>query len=280
LPLDAKRRVHFHQFMQGVHADMARLKGRADPLREVAAGLASDVRVLCLDEMQVNDITDAMILAGLLEALFALGVTLITTSNSAPSALYRAGLQRDRFLPAIASIERHCRVIELASPIDYRLRRLNKAPVYLTPLSPDTQAALACYFDDITTPAHRHHSPISVNGRDIPTVAWGDGVVWLDFDVLCHIPRSKNDYVELARLFHTLLLANVRCLDDESVNRAHRLMTLIDAVYDRNVKLMATAEAAPEALYQGRDLAFEFQRTASRLIEMQSQDYLARPNLS
>ncbi|MGB5734793.1 MAG: AFG1/ZapE family ATPase, partial [Thiohalocapsa sp.] len=152
--------------------------------------------------------------------------------------------------------------------------------VYLTPLDTAANSALRDYFEDITAPQHRRREPIIVNDRDIPTVAWGDGVVWLDFDVICQIPRSKLDYVELARQFHTLLLSNLRCLDDERSNIAHRLITLIDAVYDCNVKLMVSAEAPPPALYTGRDLAFEFRRTSSRLIEMQSRDYLARPHLA
>jgi cell division protein ZapE len=280
LPFAEKHRVHFHRFMQGVHADLARLKGRPNPLREVAAEIAARCRVLCLDEMQVNDITDAMIMGGLLEGLFERGVTLVTTSNIAPDGLYRSGIQRDRFAPAIALMQRHCAVLELSSATDYRLRRLEQASVYLTPLDNRTDAALAGYFMDITAPEHRRWDAIIVNDRDIPTVGWGDGVVWLDFDVICQIPRSKMDYVELARLFHTLLLSNLRCLNDEQSNIAHRLITLIDAVYDCNVKLMASAEASPPQLYDGRDLAFEFQRTVSRLTEMQSHDYLARPHLA
>jgi len=280
LPFTQKHRVHFHRFMQGVHADLARLKGRPNPLRVVAAETAARCRVLCLDEMQVNDIADAMIMGGLLEALFERGVTLITTSNIAPDLLYRSGIQRDRFTPAIALMQRHCAVLELSSPNDYRLRRLEQASVYLTPLDNRSDKALASYFMDITAPEHRRWDAIVVNDRDIPTVGWGDGVVWLDFDVICQIPRSKLDYVELARLFHTLLLSNLRCVNDEQSNIAHRLITLIDAVYDCNVKLMASAEGPPPHLYSGRDLAFEFQRTVSRLTEMQSHDYLARPHLA
>jgi cell division protein ZapE len=246
----------------------------------VAAGLAREGSVLCLDEMQVNDITDAMLMAGLLTALFARGVTLVTTSNVPPDGLYRAGLQRDRFLPAIALIEQHCRVLELASPIDYRLRQLEQASVYLTPLGRAAETRLARAFADITTAGPKRSSPINVNGRNIPAVAWSEGVVWFDFDVICQIPRSKLDYVEVARLFHTILLSNVRRLSDQQANIAARLITLVDAVYDRASNLILSAEAPPEQLYQGRDLAFEFERTVSRLIEMQSHDYLARPHLA
>ena len=279
LPFPEKRRLHFHRFMQAVHADLERLKGRPDPLRTVAAEWADAARVLCLDEMQVNDITDAMIMAGLLDALFANGVTLVTTSNLPPDGLYRAGLQRDRFLPAIASLTRHCRVLELAGPTDYRLRRLAQAPVYLTPLGCAADTAQARAFADLAGPGHQRTEPLVINGREIPIVAWTEGVVWFDFDLICHIPRSKLDYVEVARGFHTVLLSNVRRLSDEQSNIAARLITLVDAVYDRNTKLILSAEAAPAALYRGRDLAFEFQRTASRLVEMQSRDYLSRVHL-
>ena len=279
LPFQEKTRLHFHRFMQGVHADLERLRGRADPLRTVAAELAGAARVLCLDEMQVNDITDAMIMAGLLQALFAQGVTLVTTSNVPPQGLYRAGLQRDRFLPAIALLERHCQVLELASPTDYRLRRLEQAPVYLTPPGAAADTALARAFADLAGAGRDRAAPLVINDREIPVVAWSDGVVWFDFDVICHIPRSKLDYVEVARAFHTVLLSNVRCLGDEQSNIAARLITLVDAVYDRNTKLILSAEAAPAALYAGRDLDFEFRRTASRLVEMQSHAYLSRAHL-
>ncbi|KAA6184172.1 AFG1 family ATPase [Thiohalocapsa marina] len=280
LPSADRRRVHFHRFMQGVHADLNRLKGQPDPLRIIGAETASRCRVLCLDEMQVNDITDAMIMAGLLKALFDHGVTLVTTSNIPPDGLYRAGLQRDRFLPAIDLMQRHCEVLELASPTDYRLRQLEQASTYLSPLNDAAEQALARQFDALSTPRRRRGEPVTINDRAIPAVAWDDGVVWFDFDVICHIPRSKLDYVEVARCFHTLLLSHVRRLGDEHTNIAHRLISLIDAVYDCNVKLILSAEAPPETLYQGRDLAFEFQRTRSRLIEMQSRQYLARPHLA
>ncbi len=280
LPFPRKQRLHFHRFMQLVHSELNRLKGRPNPLHHLGMSLAQRARVFCLDEMQVNDITDAMIMAGLLDALFANGVTLVTTSNIAPDELYRAGLQRERFLPAIALIQQHCEVLELASPIDYRLRRLEQAAVYHWPLDSTAETRLARYFADVTDPAQQREGPIRINGRDIPVVAWSEGVVWFDFDVICHIPRSKLDYVELAQCFHTVLLSNVRRLDDQRSNIAQRLVTLIDAVYDRNVKLMLSAEAPPRELYRGRDLAFAFQRTASRLTEMQSREYLARAHLA
>ncbi|TVQ84285.1 MAG: AFG1 family ATPase [Chromatiaceae bacterium] len=275
-----KQRLHFHRFMQLIHADLTRLRGQPDPLARIAAEQAARAPVLCLDEMQVNDITDAMLMAGLLAGLFAHGVTLVTTSNLPPHGLYRAGLQRDRFLPAIALLEHHCRVLELASPTDYRLRRLEQAPVYLTPLGVAADTALARVFADSTRAAHRCTDPVLINGRAIPVIAWGDGLVWFDFDVICHIPRSKLDYVELARGFHTVVISNLRRLGDEQANLAARLITLVDALYDCNCKLIASAEAPPPDLYRGRDLRFEFQRTVSRLIEMQSHAYLTRAHLA
>lgn len=275
-----KQRLHFHRFMQSIHADLTRLRGQPDPLARIAAEQAARAPVLCLDEMQVNDITDAMLMAGLLAGLFDHGVTLVTTSNLPPQGLYRAGLQRDRFLPAIALLEQHCRVLELASPTDYRLRRLQQAAVYLTPPGATADTALARVFADSTRAAYRCTEPVVINGRAIPVIAWGDGVVWFDFDVICQIPRSKLDYVELARAFHTLVVSNLRRLGDEQANLAARLITLVDALYDCNCKLVASAEAPPPQLYQGRELAFEFQRTVSRLIEMQSHAYLARAHLA
>jgi cell division protein ZapE len=279
LPVKAKRRVHFHRFMQELHAELRRVAGQRNPLTPIGAKLAAEARVLCLDEMQVNDIADAMLMAGLLETLFRHGVTLVTTSNVPPDGLYRAGLQRQRFLPAIALLERHCRVLELDSPTDYRLRQLAQASVYRMPAGAAADADLARAFAALTTGSAGSRAPIVVNDRPIPVVARDAGVVWLDFDVLCNIPRSKNDYVELARCFHTVLLANLRPLDDEQSDRVHRLVTLIDALYDRSCKLICSADAAPDALYRGRDMAFTFERTKSRLVEMQTEQYLARPHL-
>jgi cell division protein ZapE len=241
--------------------------------------LAARTRVLCLDEMQVNDITDAMLMAGLLDTLFRHKVTLVTTSNIAPDDLYRGGLQRQRFLPAIDLLQRHCQVLELDSPVDYRLRQLAQASVYLVPINADADAAMARDFAALTAGVDVRRDPILVNDRSIPTNGWHAGVVWLDFDVLCNIPRSKNDYVELARCFHTVLLSNLRRLDDEQSDRVHRLVTLVDALYDRCCKFVCTADTIPAELYRGRDMAFAFERTKSRLAEMQTLDYLARPHL-
>ena len=279
LPLSAKRRVHFHRFMQEVHGALRQLAGRRDPLTQVGADLAAQVSVLCLDEMQVNDIADAMLMAGLLETLFRHGVTLVTTSNVPPDGLYRGGLQRQRFLPAIALLQNHCQVLELAGEVDYRLRELAQASVYQTPSGPAADAALRQRFAALTGGTGLRNEPVLINDRPIPCVARDDGVVWLDFHVICNIPRSKNDYQELARAFHTVLLANLHLLDDAHSDRVHRLVTLIDALYDRCCKLVCSADAAPAELYRGRDMAFDFRRTVSRMVEMQTEQYLARAHL-
>lgn len=280
LPFEQKQRLHFHWFMQQVHAALHQLRGRPDPLKRVAEDWSQRARVICLDEMQVNDITDAMLMAGLLDALFARGVTLVTTSNTPPDGLYRAGLQRDRFLPAIGLLQQHCQVIELASAADYRLRQLEQAEVYHCPLDDAADLALARTFEAFSGLSKASASPLCINGREIPTRRWCDGVVWFDFDVVCHIPRSKLDYVEVARDFQTVLISNLRALDDGRANIAQRLITLVDACYDRNVNLIASAEVPPAELYRDRNLAFAFERCKSRLIEMQSHAYLERPHLA
>jgi cell division protein ZapE len=275
LPLAAKRRVHFHRFMGEVHARLAALGERADPLAEVANAYAAQFRVLCLDEFFVSDIGDAMILGRLLDRLFAHGVVLVTTSNTEPKQLYRDGLQRASFLPAIALIERHCVVHHMVSPTDYRLRALTQAPVYHHPLGPATEAALRDVFERLTIDAPVDDEPLSINDRVIPTLARTDGVAWFDFAALCEGPRSVADYIEIARDFHTVLLSGVPQLDALRENAARRFVNLVDEFYDRNINLIIAADAPLTALYRGERLRAEFERTESRLIEMQSEAYLA-----
>jgi cell division protein ZapE len=276
VPVSAKRRVHFHRFMGEVHARRTALGERADPLAEVAAAYAAELRVLCLDEFFVSDIGDAMILGRLLDRLFAHGVVLVTTSNTEPRQLYRDGLQRASFLPAIALLERHCVVHHMASPNDYRLRALTQAPVYHAPLGATADAALRDVFDRLTVDAPVDQEPLIINDRVIPTVASADGVVWFDFGALCEGPRSVADYIEIARDFHTVLLSGVPQLDALRENAARRFVNLVDEFYDRNVNLIIAAAAPITALYTGERLRAEFERTESRLIEMQSEAYLAR----
>jgi cell division protein ZapE len=279
LPLLEKRREHFHRLMQEVHARLARHRGRASPLDRVAADLASRARILCVDEFAVSDVADAMILATLLEALFRRGVTLVATSNLAPSELYRGGLQRERFLPAIALIERHCRVIELDGGIDYRLRRLERAALWLGPGTADPGARLAAEFERLADGRGAQDVKVQVAGRPLRARREAEGIVWFEFRELCASPRSVADYIEIARCYGTAFLSNVpvmRATDDDA---ARRFVSLVDEFYDRGVKLVVSADAGqPEGLYQGERLAFDFRRTASRLHEMQGLAYLARPH--
>jgi cell division protein ZapE len=276
LPLAQKRRVHFHRFMGEVHAHIRALGQRSDPLAEIAAGYAAQLRLLCLDEFFVSDIGDAMILARLLEQLFQRGVVLVTTSNTEPANLYRDGLQRARFLPAIALLQRHCMVLHLQSPNDYRLRSLTQAPTYHHPLGADADAALEACYERLTADTVRDGEPLRINDRTIDTVDSSEGVAWFEFAALCEGPRAVADYIEIARDFHTVLLANVPQFDRLREDPALRFVHLVDEFYDRNVNLILSAAAPSAELYRGERHAFAFERTASRLIEMQSEAYLAR----
>jgi cell division protein ZapE len=275
LPIDAKLRLHFHRFMGRVHAELAKLEGHSDPLREVAAQFAEQARVLCLDEFFVTDIGDAMILGGLLQHLFARGVTLVTTSNIEPQLLYRDGLQRAKFLPAIALLERHCEIRELRSPQDYRLRALTEAGIYFTPLGERAERALAACFERIAPGTPRTPAEIEINGRDIAVQRRADGVIWFDFDALCEGPRAVADYIEIAQSFHTVLISSVPQFSPMMEDAARRFVNLVDEFYDRGVNLVLSAATPVTELYDGERLRAEFSRTESRLIEMQSREYLA-----
>jgi cell division protein ZapE len=275
LPTDAKLRVHFHRFMGRVHAKLAKLEGHSDPLREVAAEFADTARVLCLDEFFVTDIGDAMILGGLLQHLFARGVTLVTTSNIEPPLLYRDGLQRAKFLPAIALLEQHCEVRQLQSAQDYRLRALTQAGIYLTPLGERSERALAACFDRVAPGTPRTDAQIEINGRDIAVKRRSDGAIWFDFDALCDGPRAVADYIEIAQSFHTVLISSVPQFSPMTEDAARRFVNLVDEFYDRGVNLVLSAATPITELYDGEQLRAEFSRTESRLIEMQSREYLA-----
>lgn len=273
-----RRRVHFHRFMGEVHARLRALGERSDPLDVVAAELAQQLRVLVLDEFVVNDIGDAMLLARLLDGLFERGVCLVATSNTVPAELYRDGLQRARFLPAIAALERHCRVVEMVSNTDYRLRTLTRARVYHVPLDDAAEAALRDCFDALTADLPAESAALLLHGRRLQPRGRADGVVWFDFATLCEGPRAVADYIELARDFHTVLLSGVPLFDGRNDDPARRFVHLVDEFYDRNVNLVLSAAAPPLALYTGQRVAREFERTVSRLIEMQSEAYLAAPH--
>ena len=280
LPIRAKRRIHFHRFMGEVHARLAELGEISDPLDRVAEEWADDLRLLCLDEFFVTDIGDAMILSRLLHGLFARGVCLLTTSNIAPDGLYRDGLQRARFLPAIELLQQHCEVIHLDSPTDYRLRTLRQAPVYLYPADGDAETALRGHYQRLTADyCHEGGESLQINGRAIPVRDHDEGVAWFDFAALCDGPRAVADYIEIARDLHTVLVSNVPVFEASDDDRFRRFVHLVDELYDRHVNLIASATAAPAALYRGTRLQLESERCSSRLIEMQSRDYLASEHL-
>jgi len=273
LPFERKRRLHYHQFMEQVHADLQRLQGEVDPLKIVARHFSLHADVLCLDEFMVSDITDAMILSGLLQALFERGVVLVTTSNTEPADLYKNGLQRQRFLPAIDLLQAHMQVLLLPMREDYRLRALEKAGVYFTPLEAKAEQALADYFE-----MYAHHEqlqePLIIAGRPIPTRRLATHIVWFDFDTICHPPRSQKDYLAIAEQFKTVIISNVPQIKSDADNQITYFIKLVDVFYDANIELILSAATPPQDIYpQGRKIQ-EFQRTQSRLQEMQTHTYL------
>lgn len=276
LPLDSKLRLHFHRFMQYVHSELTRLQGRVDPLVSVAEKLAGQYSVICLDEFFVKDITDAMLLAGLLDALFERGVVLVTTSNIQPSDLYKDGLQRTRFLPAIDLLEKHTDILNVDGGVDYRLRTLKKAELFHCPLDDSAYSSLQKSFDELAPEPGKPGEVIEILGRKLQSLMCADDIIWFDFQELCGGPRSQNDYIELARIYHAVLISNVPVMGVKTDDWARRFINLIDEFYDRNVKVIMSAEAPIDKLYKGGHLSFEFERTQSRLLEMQSHEYLAR----
>lgn len=275
LPAGIARRVHFHRFMLDVHAGLRALGEVRDPLPRVAAGIASRARVLCLDEFMVTDIGDAMILYGLLRALFDRGVALVATSNTPPRDLYREGLQRERFAPAIALLEDRCEVLELASPHDWRLRALTRAPVYLTPDDAQAEAALARLFGELAQGTVQEHGELRINDRSFRVRRVCAQAAWFDFAVLCDGPYGSADYIELARTYPAILISGLPQFTPFNEDAAQRFVHLVDELYDRRVKLAVTAQAPVVELYDGKRLRGEFARIESRLIEMQSREYLA-----
>jgi len=274
------RREHFHRFMKDVHGRLRSLRDVESPLDHVSQALLREARVLCLDELYVSDIADAMLLSGLFSGLVDRGATLVLTSNSPPAELYRDGLQRSRFLPAIALIERCTEAVNVDAGLDYRLRQLEKAPLYLDALEPFAEEGLALRFEEIAGEPGEPGGALEVEGRAIPVRRRSADVAWFDFDAICAGPRGTTDYVEIARDFHTVFVSGVPVFDAGSDDPARRFIALVDECYDRNVKLVLSAAANPDALYRGERLAFEFDRTRSRLTEMQSHEYLARAHLA
>jgi len=281
LQIEDKTRLHFHRFMQRIHNDLRKLGEVENPIPLVADKWAGKTRLLLLDEIHVNDITDAMLLGSLMTELFKRGTTLVTTSNLHPDDLYKDGLQRARFIPAIEQIKKHTHVLEMIGDTDYRLRLLQREPIYIVSefedgqASKKAQAAMSGHFYRLTGGKNENIKSMSISGRDLPVINRCGDVLWVDFETLCNTPRSTTDYIELATTFQTVLLSNVPVLNEDQNDAARRLVNLIDEFYDRHIKLVVSAQAQPDALYTGKRLKFEFVRAASRLVEMQTRDYLA-----
>lgn len=280
LPFEKKMRIHFHRFMRRVHKELKTLDGQKNPLDVVAERLAGEARVICFDEFFVSDITDAMILGNLMQGLFARGVSLVTTSNIVPNDLYRDGLQRARFLPAIDMLNLHTVVVNVDGGEDYRLRSLEQAELYHCPLDAEADISLKKSFYSLVPDLEEvvEGKVLEVEGRPIATRFEAEDVVWFEFEDICDGPRSQNDYIELAREYHAVLISNVPVLGRDSDDLTRRFINLVDEFYDRSVKLVVSAEAPLNELYSGGRLNFEFDRTTSRLLEMQSHEYLSLPH--
>ncbi|EPA9112230.1 MAG: cell division protein ZapE [Serratia liquefaciens] len=279
LPGDRKLRLHFHRFMLRVHEELTELQGQENPLEIIADGFKAQTDVLCFDEFFVSDITDAMLLATLLQALFARGITLVATSNIPPDDLYRNGLQRARFLPAIDLINEYCDVMNVDAGIDYRLRTLTQAHLYLTPLDEQTRQTMDQMFVKLAGKKGEAAPVLQINHRPLQVINAVDGVLAVDFHTLCEEARSQLDYIALSRLYHSVILYNVRVMGPLKENTARRFLALVDEFYERHVKLVIAAEASMFEIYQGERLKFEYQRCLSRLQEMQSEEYLKLPHL-
>lgn len=289
-PVEAKLRVHFHEFMRDVHAGIHRWRQEnaekiktskdADPIPPLAREIARKSWLLCFDELQVSDIGDAMILGRLFEQLFSLGVVVVTTSNRHPDDLYKDGLQRDRFLPFIAEIKTRLDVLELNSDHDYRLGRKKGLRVYYSPLCPESDAELARCFTHLTGGVPAREENIFVQNRVLTVPKAAEGAAWFHFDDLCRKALGASDYLELATQYHTVVVSGIPVLSPDSRDAAKRFATLIDALYEHKTTFVCSAEAPPQILYPSGDGAFEFQRTVSRLMEMQSVEYLGREHLT
>lgn len=278
LPDKDKLRIHFHRFMARVHTALKTRQSTRDPLKEIAREWAAHYRVLCFDEFFVSDIADAMLLGGLLQALFAEGVTLVATSNVQADDLYRDGLQRAKFLPAIESLKNHTLSLHVDGPQDFRLRLLQRSEIFLQPLDDHAEVSLDTAFAEMSAGCSLDAN-LEINGRILNARQRSDGIIWFNFSELCEQPTSTADYIEIARAFNTVLLSGVPQMGEHNADATRRFINLIDEFYDRNVKMLISAASAIDDLYNGKRLQFEFQRTASRLTEMQSNEYLAAPHL-
>lgn len=274
IPFRRKTRMHFHHFMQHVHRELNKLSGQRNPLDIVADRIYKEAVVICFDEFFVSNVTDAMILSDLFQKLFERGITLIATSNIAPDGLYKNGIHRDRFLPTIELVKKNCVVLNVDAGVDYRLRVLKQAQLFKFPLTHDHKNWIAQRFNALTQTQTRSEEPIIINNRIVETVAHTEDVLWCEFSELCLKPRSPADFIEIANIYNTVLVSNVPHLTDFLSDGTRRFIYLVDEFYDRGVKLLLTSEDNIVDIYQGKKLAFEIERTRSRLLEMQSDEYL------
>jgi len=279
LPATRKQRLHFHRFMLRVHEELAELQGQSDPLEIVADRFKRETDVLCFDEFFVSDITDAMLLGGLMKSLFARGITLVATSNIPPDELYRNGLQRARFLPAIDAIKGHCEIMNVDAGIDYRLRTLTQAYLWLSPLNEETSRQMDKLWQVLAGNVRGESTTLEVNHRPLATLGAENQTLAVSFTTLCVDARSQHDYIALSRLFHTVMLFDVPVMTPLMESEARRFIALVDEFYERHVKLVVSAQAPLYSIYQGERLKFEFQRCLSRLQEMQSEEYLKRQHM-
>lgn len=279
VPYRRKRRIHFHAFMQQIHRDLENYKGETDPVVKVAEQIAREVRLLCFDEFHVSDIADAMILGRLMDGLFANGVIVVMTSNYPPEKLYPNGLHRESFLPTIALLQKHLDVFEVDAGVDYRLRALEQVEIYHYPADAAAEKKMLDYFRMVAGEDGKKGGQIEVLGRQVETLRRAKGVIWFDFRILCGGPRSQNDYLEIARAYHTVLLSHIPKMSQHQASEARRFTWLVDVFYDHRVKLISTADCSPDELYTEGTQASEFARTVSRLTEMHSREYLTLAHL-
>lgn len=281
LPVPRKQRMHFHRFMLHVHESLNALQGEENPIEIVADRFAENTDILCFDEFFVSDITDAMILGGLLQALFARGIALVATSNIPPDELYRNGLQRARFLPAIEQIKQFCTVMNIDSGIDYRLRTLTHAKLFYSPLNQANDLAIKKLYEQLANAkVNTQPEMTTLNHHPFKIESQHNGVALIDFHTLCVEPRNAHDFIEIAKRFHTVVVQNILQMHQQDESAARRFIALIDEFYERKVKLILTAETDMNLLYQGELLTFEFKRCLSRLQEMQSEEYLSSAHLA
>ncbi|HEV2614735.1 MAG TPA: cell division protein ZapE [Gammaproteobacteria bacterium] len=269
-----KTRMHFHDFMREMHDQLQRLQGNADPLKKIAKQFARNTKVLCFDEFYVSDIGDAMILANLFEAFFKERIIIIATSNVIPDNLYKDGLQRARFLPAISLIKKNMSVLHLPTIRDYRLRELEEAGIFFSPLSPETHHKVEKLFTQLAHGEIKVEKDIYLHDRTINTIKFADNIIWLDFKKLCSIPRSQMDYLSIVKRWSTVIIDNVKAISEKDINTAKYFINLIDILYDSRITLILRSECPIDDIYKSGELSFEFKRTKSRLTEMQSTYYL------